>query len=409
MHIDIPTVSLITVLVACLESAILAALWVINRDIRGVALWALGAFAVAAGILSIYLRGVIPAPLSILISNLFVVGGYILTWWGIETFFERRLPYRSSLAILLAATAIAVQFGMIDSNSRLRIALLLLILALLCGVRIYGLVRDLRPNTKFSQILCATVFGCQLVLNLFLSIAVLQSPPAERPLAQMPLAGWIIMLLMLLSIAVVFSAILLVNQTIAARLREAARRDALTNALTRRALDEAAEIEIVRSLRHAMPLSLLLLDIDHFKSINDRFGHPAGDAVLRQFTTTTRRCLRREDLLGRIGGEEFGVLLPNTGAAGAAQLAERIRAAIADLDIEIEGRRPSLQVSIGVATLGDDGTDWPVLMRRADDALYAAKRAGRNRVAIAGRDTPALAPVSYSAALANSYLPAPTP
>lgn len=409
MHIDIPTVSLITALVACLEGAILAALWVVHPNIRGVAFWALGALAIATGTLGIVLRDILPLPVSIIGSNLLILSGFIATWWGLETFFDRRIPYRAGLAILLVGAAMLVQYGLIDSNSRLRIALLLILLALLSGLRIYSLLREIRPSTQFSQVLCATVFGCQTVLDLALSAALFMSPPAERPLAQMPLAGLVFLLLMLLSIAAVFSAVLLVNQTIAGRLQEAARRDALTDALTRRALDEAAEIEIVRSLRHDMPLSLLLLDIDHFKTINDRFGHPAGDAVLRQFTVTTRRCLRREDLLSRIGGEEFCALLPNTGAAGAAQLAERIRAAIADLQIDIDGQHPGLRVSIGVATLRNDGTEWPELMRRADDALYAAKRSGRNRVAIAGRDTPALAPVSYSAGPANSYSPAPTP
>lgn len=382
MHLDTPTVSFITVLVTCLESGILVALWQIHRGMRGLSLWAAGAMAISVGVLGIYLRSDLLPSASLVVANLFVLAGFILTWWGIEAFFERPLPYRLGAAIFVL-TAIGVAYFTADGNTRLRIVTLLGSFVLLSVLRVYSMLRDLKPSTRFSQILSSMTLGTQALFYLALTFTVWFLPSVERPFAQLPILGWIFLIPMLLSITVVFGAILLVNQTIAARLQEAARRDALTNALTRRALDEAAEIEVARSNRHRTPLSLLMLDIDHFKLVNDQYGHPAGDAVLRRFATATQACLRREDLFGRVGGEEFCALLPNTPAAGAALLAERIRKAVADLVIEVDGHRVPLMVSIGVATLGENGMVWQDLVRQADAALYAAKHAGRNRVIMA--------------------------
>jgi diguanylate cyclase (GGDEF)-like protein len=382
MFLDTPTVVFITVLVVCLESGILTALWVIHRNMRGVGYWAAGALAIALGVLGIYFSsGALPST-SLVIANLFVVAGYVLTWWGIEAFFERPVPTRFGAAIL-GLTAVALAYFAIVGNSRLRITVLLACFALLAALRAYSVLRDMKPSTRFSQILSGTTLAAHCLYNLTLSAAVWASPPVERPLSELPISGWLFLIPMLLSMAVVFAAILLVNQTIAARLQETARRDALTDALTRRALEEVAEDEIARSRRHRTPLSLLLLDIDHFKLVNDQYGHPAGDAALRQFAAAVRHCLRREDIFGRLGGEEFCALLPNTSIVGAAQLAERIRQSVADLAVDLDGSRLSLNVSIGVADFSDHASTWNELMHRADAAMYAAKRAGRNRVMVA--------------------------
>ncbi|HKS89154.1 MAG TPA: PleD family two-component system response regulator, partial [Stellaceae bacterium] len=129
-------------------------------------------------------------------------------------------------------------------------------------------------------------------------------------------------------------------------------------------------------------LSLMLFDIDHFKQVNDRHGHPAGDAVLRELAARAMRQLRSVDLVGRLGGEEFVVVMPETNLAGAMVVAERLRAAVADepfLIPDAEGRLP-VTISIGVAAADDRRETLDSLLKRADDALYAAKNAGRNRI-----------------------------
>jgi diguanylate cyclase len=154
--------------------------------------------------------------------------------------------------------------------------------------------------------------------------------------------------------------------------------DGLTELLNRQAWEEAAGAEVSRYRRGGGTPSLLMLDIDHFKAINDRHGHPAGDAVLRAVAQIMREVLRNEDLPGRYGGEEFGVVLPNTSAAGAAVVAERLRKRIEAAVLE---RRAGIHatVSIGFAELGPQDADCAAWIARADRALYAAKAAGRNR------------------------------
>jgi diguanylate cyclase (GGDEF)-like protein len=154
-----------------------------------------------------------------------------------------------------------------------------------------------------------------------------------------------------------------------------AQRDSLTNALTRRAFAEGGRRIFAESERNQQPSALIMLDIDHFKGINDRFGHPVGDSVLTAVSAQCCSELRQSDLLGRIGGEEFAVVLANMREDAAMACAERLRSGI-------EGMRnrycPSVTASFGVAPFRP-GTDFDLAMAEADAALYAAKRRGRNR------------------------------
>jgi diguanylate cyclase (GGDEF)-like protein len=167
-----------------------------------------------------------------------------------------------------------------------------------------------------------------------------------------------------------------------ARLYHGVRRQALTDELTglvnRRRFIEALDGEISRAVRLGAPLSLLFADLDDFKRINDRFGHPAGDEALRMFAGLLRSQLRTIDTAGRLGGEEFAILLPGTDLEGAIVVGERIRRTVADRAILQETVGGGLTTSIGVVEYGSGTPDE--LLRRADAALYRAKEQGKNRV-----------------------------
>lgn len=164
-----------------------------------------------------------------------------------------------------------------------------------------------------------------------------------------------------------------------ATLERLATTDHLTGLLNRRAFLETTEKEIRRAYRYGQSLSLLMLDIDHFKHINDTHGHPAGDEVLRRVAATCRKTLRDEDLTGRLGGEEFAVTLVSAPLRSARVVAERLRQAVSELVIELDGKSITATVSIGVAECnGADGLSS--LASAADKCLYAAKQAGRNRI-----------------------------
>lgn len=157
--------------------------------------------------------------------------------------------------------------------------------------------------------------------------------------------------------------------------------DNLTGLSNHRALLDEVAREFSRARRHALPTSFVMIDIDRFKAVNDHFGHLAGDTVLTSVAARVREATRREDTVARYGGEEIGVLLPQTPLAGAVAEAERIRTAVASLVTEYRNEPISVTVSIGCAELGPEDICSNDLIRRADEKLYAAKLAGRNNVA----------------------------
>jgi diguanylate cyclase (GGDEF)-like protein len=184
-------------------------------------------------------------------------------------------------------------------------------------------------------------------------------------------------------------AVILADVSAQVRLREELRSraetDPLTGAANRRRFYQALEIECLRFARNRLPLSVLMIDLDHFKAVNDRYGHPVGDAVLRTVAQLLLLSLRKTDLLARYGGEEFAILLPETPMAGALVIAERIRLTIYQKPILADGCQLQVSISVGAASHADDSEALPeILLKKPDLALYRAKALGRNRVESAG-------------------------
>jgi len=184
--------------------------------------------------------------------------------------------------------------------------------------------------------------------------------------------------LVLYAIGTVFVIFMLVSDRAVAMHKTAASTDPLTGMFNRRGFAEASARVIEREAKAGRPVSVMIFDIDHFKGINDRFGHPAGDEILKLFSTVVVSNLRLSDLSGRVGGEEFAALLPCSLEEGVL-VAERVREAFEASDIVCEEGKVDTTVSIGVAG-GPAGTELEVLLASADTALYQAKRSGRNRV-----------------------------
>lgn len=164
------------------------------------------------------------------------------------------------------------------------------------------------------------------------------------------------------------------------RLERLATIDSLTETLNRRRFLELAAQEVNRARRHERPLAALLFDLDHFKAVNDTYGHAVGDLTLRAAAAAAQGALRASDVLARYGGEEFVALLPETDLAGAMAVAERLRVAIAASAIDADGARFSVTASVGVAQWQGEETSLEPALARADEALYVAKRSGRNKI-----------------------------
>ena len=181
------------------------------------------------------------------------------------------------------------------------------------------------------------------------------------------------------------------EQLVAAReqLRMQATHDSLTGLFNRAAILEALEREVVRSNRERHPMAVIMADIDHFKDINDTYGHPVGDAVLQETARRMLASFRVYDFVGRYGGEEFLVVVPSSELPMAVELAERLRQQISTQPVNVGGTMIHVTLSLGVAASGAGANQSVQLLHHADEALYAAKRAGRNRVESAGSAEPA--------------------
>jgi two-component system cell cycle response regulator len=169
------------------------------------------------------------------------------------------------------------------------------------------------------------------------------------------------------------------------QMSESALRDGLTKAFNKRYFTERIESEYLYAVRHDAPMSLMFIDIDHFKRINDVHGHPAGDYVLVELAKLAHGCLRNEDIFSRYGGEEFAVISRGTDAAESQALAERLRRAVETHAFSYEGKPIAVTISVGVARAPRVGVTSPAdLVAVADETMYTAKRSGRNRVCVAG-------------------------
>ena len=234
------------------------------------------------------------------------------------------------------------------------------------------------------------VFPLPLAVSLLLSlpaVGLLLLPAWQGPFApELSLYGgvWLLLLIMLISAWAATSQLQLLLDLM--RARNDAAHDGLTGLANRRTAMARLEAEIAQAHRRAQPLALLTLDLDHFKRVNDQYGHAAGDRVLTEFARVLRESLRLGDLGARIGGEEFIALLPQTEALAALQVAERIREQCDALRIDSDdGATIAFTISIGLAELAADD-DGPQLLARADRALYRAKNSGRNRVVVDGME-----------------------
>ena len=166
------------------------------------------------------------------------------------------------------------------------------------------------------------------------------------------------------------------------KLRELSRTDSMTGLLNRMAFIEAGESEFLRGKRFGSSAALLMLDIDHFKQVNDQYGHEAGDCALASFANVLKKMARTIDVPARFGGEEFVVLLVGTNLSGAAEMAERIREAVSQIVVIHRGREFGFTVSIGVTAFENEDENFSEVIRRADQAMYRAKELGRNRVSL---------------------------
>jgi diguanylate cyclase (GGDEF)-like protein len=296
--------------------------------------------------------------------------------WNASRVFHGRKPNLPGL-VLGAIAWVGTVLMLPPADSVLRLSIGAAIIAIYAGLTAAELWSERRRATqrRWPAIVVPVMHGCVLMLPILLGSFFRSHDEAFST------SIWVTVFsveLVLYAIGTVFVIFMLVSDRAVTAHKTAASMDPLTGMLNRRGFAEASARVIEREAAAGRPVTVMIFDIDHFKSINDRFGHPAGDEILKLFSTIVVNNLRISDLSGRIGGEEFAALLPCSLEEGVLA-AERVRECFEASGIECEEGAVDTTVSIGVAG-GPAGTELEVLLAAADTALYQAKRGGRNRV-----------------------------
>jgi diguanylate cyclase (GGDEF)-like protein len=370
--LDIPTLSFVAVCIAALLGLLLIFAWLQQRNVRALAWWG-SAYLIGASSIALWAAPalVYEVPREIPQALTFVACGMI--WNGIRLFHGRPLIPTAAFAGAIL-WVILCQLPSMPPGSNERIALGAIVVATYTFFIAYELRRERRKSlysrTAAIVVPCvhAAIFLIPLGMQAFL-------PEAYA-------ASWLTVFTletMLYAIGTAFIVLLMVKDNDVNIYRSAASTDHLTGLLNRRAFLETAHMLCARQASRGKPVTMMVMDLDHFKSINDRFGHAVGDEVLRVFANVTRSSMRGSDLVGRIGGEEFAVIVAEP-MEFAERIAERLRASFEIAGITIAEKTIGATVSMGAATSYEPVTDLAPLIARADEALYQAKRDGRNRL-----------------------------
>jgi diguanylate cyclase (GGDEF)-like protein len=378
MSLDAPTLVALTAVVAITLGALIIFSWSQGRRDFYLALWGAGDIVggIAAGLL--FTRGALPDFLSINLANAILALAY-----GVMIAAAREFSGKKTPTVWISAGALfwlaACGFGPFYASQTARIVLLSTIFAAYSGWTAVEFWRGRRQRlaSRIPAVICLFVHAAASVCRI--PIALFGGLSAPRVAA----GPWFALLVFEALIHVIAMAILVVSmakERAELEQRVVASTDELTDVATRRAFLAEGEKRIAAARKKGLSVSLLLFDLDHFKNINDSFGHATGDQVLRAFADCATNVLRPHDLFGRIGGEEFAALLVGPDAEAAVVVAERTRRAVESIELG-EGRATmQLSVSVGVATALRSARPLGEMLREADHALYLAKSEGRNRV-----------------------------
>lgn len=391
--LDLRSVMAVSVLLGLLISgALFAARSYAQGDARlSATVWALGMLSLPIGWGLILLRGQIPEVISVPVGNAFSVLTYALFAHAARILARKPgAPWLAYALVALVLVGLALDVVWLHEPRMRLLGLSLTIAALLAYSTSVVLAGTWRRHGAGAQLTAATLAVGALILLLRVGNELVFPEANHQAFDATPMQTAVYLYAAFGPVVASFGYVLMSNERIADELRVMAATDPLTGLFNRRPFEQLGEKLVADALRKGRPLTLLLLDADHFKQINDAFGHGTGDTVLRQLAATLHQQLRSADLIGRIGGEEFAALLPDTATGHALQVAERLRLAVERMGIQTLGMAVEVRVSIGLAALekvdvvsSDPGEQFAELIRAADLAMYAAKRDGRNRVAVA--------------------------
>ncbi len=386
MNLDVNTLFMVTIYVEAILGLLLLFAWAQNMAIRAVAWWGFAHLIRASSVVLFGMYGSAPELITIDLANALLFTAFAVTWTGARVFDGRPVEpvYLVTGAVLwLLVCRLPVLADAIEMRAMIASGIVTAYTWLTAYE--FGRGRGEALVSRWPAIFMLFAHGALFLLRTPL-VSVLPWSPTNNNIFG---SVWLTVLsfeALLFTISIAFILLAMAKERTELRHRTAAMVDPLTGIANRRAfLHEAGGI----AKRHAgnpRPTAVLLVDLDHFKTINDRFGHALGDRVLEIFAATTLESLRATDLVGRIGGEEFAAVIYDTNSDKALAVAERIRDAFAKAAQEVDGRPVCATVSIGVVYCDGPVLDIAELLAQADQALYFAKENGRNRVEVASLD-----------------------
>jgi diguanylate cyclase (GGDEF)-like protein len=383
MNLDVNTLFLVTIYVEAILGLLLLFAWAQNTAIFSLACWGFADLLRAGSIMLFGLYGSVSDLISIDFANVILFTAFALTWTGARLFDHRRprpvLMFAGALLWLVTSRIPAF-----NDSFELRMLLSSGIVTAYTWATAYEFWRGRSEPlvSRWPAIFMLFAHGSLFLLRTPIG-AMLPWVPASNQLFE---SVWLTVLsfeALLFTISIAFILLAMAKERTEHRHKTAALVDPLTGVANRRAFLQDGEAQLKRQAADPHPTAVMLLDLDNFKSINDRFGHAIGDRTLEIFADVASGSMRHIDLFGRLGGEEFAALLRDTNRERAMVIAEQIRVGFAEATREVEGRPVAATVSIGIVISHDAVLDLSALLAQADHALYRAKDSGRNRVEIA--------------------------
>ena len=344
-------------------------------SIKGLGEWSAGLMVLFLACALASTKNILPEFLSVTCSVFLLLIGIYLNYFGTQRFFGVQPRIGRWVGVMALALLGSMWLTWIEPSYLGRLRLFITLMAVLFGFHAHLVWR--RSSMRLAKILTLIAFMGMFAIFLARLVGSFLFAVGDEVL-DMELRHLIFITCFSFSIFLSSTSMVhMASDRLHAELQYLATHDPLTNALTRRHMNDECMTELARCRRHGHSMALLMMDLDNFKAVNDHYGHQAGDRVLVDFVARVNALLRQPDQLGRFGGEEFVVLLPETTLAEALVVAERIRVAC-----DATGSVPDCTVSIGVTTYEKDSDTMDALLARADAAMYRAKTKGRNRVEI---------------------------
>lgn len=389
--LNMRTIVLVYAVTSVIATLIMTLVWKSNRTaFNGIGDWLISYVLISAGNLLLLGQGFIPDFFSVFLGDMLIILSTIAVFYGVEKFSSVRVNHACIHTVAILSAVFFLKYLYITPHFGARVLVSSVAVVVVLGHCVYLVFFKLyREHRKIYRV-AGIVFCLYIAVQLGRGILIVSGRYGHSLFYNCHGDNILILTCQMLLILLTFSFILAINNRLIQELNDniherenlvhefkrIASTDTLTGIYNRMKLEPIMTAEVLRSKRYKRPLSILLIDLDLFKLINDTYGHSVGDSVLREVSSVMKENLRDSDQFGRWGGEEFLVVAPETAIDGARAIAEKLRMAVDShrfiMDIK-------LTISVGAASL--EGDEWEEHMfRRADEAMYKAKNSGRNRV-----------------------------